>query len=267
MDLPLAAAAPSRGTRAPALAGSPALCRGATRRGPAAGRGRRTAQLWRLSVLPFVALLVFFSWRSARSLGAAGWRAALGSLVVALSPLSLQVTTGLMTDIAYLALLMGGGLVCATLAFGARSCVGRRRLRPDGDTGANPRGVDSIGSHRRYRHAQRMAAALGPSERPRLLCWGRRRVGCRRPYALGLATPAMNRPLGAQSLLHTLPNLVGTVIEGPIMLALILLPVVPLLLPAAGRKARPRPACAPLRHVSGRQPSSPGSFSTSAMER
>jgi len=184
-------------------------------------------RLWRLSVLPFLVLFVFFSWRSARTLGAGRGRSAFAAVVVALSPLFLQVTTGLMSDIAYLALLMGAAWTGQLWLTGR----GRAILPAAFILLATLERTHGVG----IALALVMATVIGPrpasprSTWPGLaLCLLAAAVGAAAPYVLGLATPAMARPLAAGVLSHTFANLVGTVVEAPIMASFLLLPLAPL---------------------------------------
>jgi 4-amino-4-deoxy-L-arabinose transferase-like glycosyltransferase len=61
---------------------------------------------WRLSGLPFVAMAGAFSWLSARRLGAGAFWAAIAAAVVALNPMELNLATGMMTETAFVGLLM-----------------------------------------------------------------------------------------------------------------------------------------------------------------
>ncbi len=61
---------------------------------------------WRLSGLPFVAMAGAFSWLCARRLGAGVFWAAIAAAAVALNPMELNLATGMMSETAFVGLLM-----------------------------------------------------------------------------------------------------------------------------------------------------------------
>jgi hypothetical protein len=186
---------------------------------------------WRLMALPFLALLAVFSWRIAKRLGASPMFAVLAGVVIICAPLTLQVSTGLMSDTAYLALMLGAALFTLqwmqdgknryyAVAFAALASL--QRQHAIGIPLAMSLGVLMA----RRPLSRRDGVALGGA-------WTLVLFGIFLPFVTHLATPGMSQTFSPRALPHLLPNLVGTLLTVPAMLGLLMLPFAGILLPRA----------------------------------
>jgi hypothetical protein len=201
-------------------------------------------RLWRLAVLPFLALAGIATARAAGELGASRRPAAVAGVALALSPLTLSIATGLMSDVFYLGLLMagawamlrflargeGGWWLVAAVAAGTLERQNAAGLpvalavgllaRPwpaaqPGDPGA---GTKTAGRRPPARLGGRDATILGATIAVAA-------AGIAAPYLTGLATYPMRHTLNGMTWGQAAIDLTGTLLSLPPTLGLVALPL------------------------------------------
>jgi hypothetical protein len=185
-------------------------------------------RLLRLTVLPWAPVIALYSWRIARGLGAHRFQAAIAATLLICSPLYLSISTALLSDPAYLALLM------------AAVWYGFRWVRD----GSSP--VPMIAATALATLERQHGAGLAPAITLALIVTARSRRISAREWAWlaalwvvaaaaaaalplsGLATSGMSH--GLSRITHPSPaNIAGGILELAPMLGLLLLPVAPML--------------------------------------
>ncbi|HEV3231488.1 MAG TPA: hypothetical protein VG245_04465 [Candidatus Dormibacteraeota bacterium] len=209
------------------------------------------AALLRLTVLPFVGLEAAFSWLLARRLGADRFWAGVAAALLPSAPIAMAVATGLMSDTAYVALLLGAlyfglrwvqegrGLpacvafaVLATLqrqhgvlipvALTVAVLVGRRRPAPGMGDRARQRTPGAAGGPMSGVAA---GAAPGMAGRGLAILWTGVLAALALPPLAGLRTETMAANVDPAILGRGLVNLFGALVTVPVVLGLFLIPL------------------------------------------
>jgi hypothetical protein len=178
----------------------------------------------RLTVLPWMPITSFYSWRLARRLGADPFLSAIAATMLACSPIYLSIATGFLSDPAYLALLSASawyGLVWAETGHGIAPMVlaaGLATLQRQYGVGL----------------ALAMTVALAYASRKRRMAphewiglaavWAAVVIAIFSLPLTGLSTPEMSHSLSKVA--HPNPAaIVGSLVAVPPMLGLLLLPI------------------------------------------